>query len=649
MSSRLRRLRARAAVAVSPFTIGLGTAGPAWADTAGGITAAGLNWLRVTDSDTVPIQYYGLSLNQGSALNPGAAGDSLIANGLYSAFKAIIGMALWLIENVLSFSWLQVISAPLNYVGTQMTRLALSPAVIGVFGTLAAVIIAISLVRGIVSRAGAQIATALVLAFMAVTLGGRQIAELVGPKGVLALGRDIAFELATMLSPGGPRSGAPAVTQATQALADHFARVPTQVWNFGRSLDQLSPACGRAWSAAIASGEIDTAKDAVRQACPGGDALHDYAMHSAASDSSTGFLAIVFALAVLAVFGYLAYHVVILALSALFWAMVSVVAAVVGFIPGPAQSLAVKALLDAVFSWLGMMGYVAALCITGSLASAIFTAAGDEVMALPFATMLLVAVFIALRKISKKLSDLRDFTARKASTVAHPGHTVPADLAAMAGEIGHPPYRPGTQIGRLDPLSAVPAASQHARRIARTGMTKVKAAARTAAIPAAPPAAGVATTAPGAAATAKRAARPGARRPVPSAPTTSTPPAAGAPAPAAPRARSHTLAAARSAPAVPPTAPLAPSAAQRVRWTSSPPRPRSPAPRRAPAPTQQLTAAPPVSPTHGRHRSRRSPATASAPPSHPAAAQPRPPGVLHPALREVLREGADPQQQEIRP
>jgi hypothetical protein len=642
---RLRRLRTRVAVALSPFTIGLGTAGPAWADTAGGITAVGLNWLRVTDSDNVPIQAYGLSLNQGSVLDPGAAGDSFGANWLFGVFKAVIELALWLIDNVLSFSWLQVVSAPLNYVGTRMAHLALSPAVIGVFGTLAAVIIAIGMVRGLMSRAGAQIATALVLAFVAVTLGGRQVAELVGPTGVLALGRDIAFELSTLLSPGGPRSGIAAVTEGTQALADHFARTPTQLWNFGRSLDALSPECGRVWSAAMASGQIDDLKEAVRQSCPGGQALHDYAMTKAAGDSSTGLLAIVFALVALVVFGYLAYHVVILALSALFWAIITVLAAVAGFMPGPVQSLAVKAALDTVFSLLGMMGYIFVLSITGNLVSAIFTTTGDAVMALPFAAMLLAAVFFALRKVSKKLSEMREFTADRASTVgARPGHTVPADMATMVGQISRPAYRPGTELGRLDPLTAVPAAGVHVRRIARSGAAKLKTAATSGASPATATAAAA-----GAAAAAKGVVKPSpksaAGRGAPQqngrgAPATRTTPAAGASqATRARRTRTAKLAANPTAAAAPPAAAPHPSR------PTPPPRPGSPSPRRAPAVTQQLIAAPPAaaaaSPpvTAGAAAvtatSRRpSPAT-----PHPAAGTPpRPPAALHPALREVLGE-----------
>lgn len=663
MSPRLHRLRARIIlVALSPFTIGLGTAGPAFADTLGGVTAAGVAWLQVTDSHGVPVQAYGLSLDKGSVLNPSPVVDSRMASWLYSLFKAIIDLALWLLDNVLSFSWLRVVSEPLNFVGTQMARFALSPAVIGLFGTIAAVIIGIALARGFLSRAGAQIGTALMLALLAVTLAGRQVAEVLGPTGLLALGRDIAFEFATLFSPGGPRSGIQAVDAATTELADHFARTPTQLWNFGRSLDQLSPTCGRAWSDAIATGPLDKVKDAVQQACPGGQALHDYAMHTAADDSSTGFWAIVFALVVLVVFGYLSYHVVILGLSTLFWAIVTVFAAIAGFIPGPAQTLAVKAVLDALLSWLGMIAYVAAVCITGSLASTIFTTAGDQVAALPLTSLLLVALLVAVRKINKKLADWREASGHKAAQIgANAGHTVPADLANMLSELSRPTYRPGTHINRLDPLTAVPAAGQRLRRITTTGINKAKTATITATNPTAGTAASAAAKAKAVAAkpqtpTATTTTRRAAARTGPGTPTaTLTWPTA----PTSPR-RTRAAAASLADPAATPAQPGPPTATGGARQASAAPtRPRSPksgrrrqsAPRNATAhltavdpPPPSPPAAQPAAAAPARPARRATAASSTATPS-PQSAPPagqRPPGSLHPALREALRDADNP-------
>ncbi len=670
MTGRLRRLRTRLAVAVSPFTIGMGTAGPALADTAGGVgAAAGVAWLQVTDSDNVPVQAYALSLNRGGPLDPGPAVDSKIANWLYSMFKAIIDLALWLLDNVLSFSWLRVVSEPLNYVGTKMTQFALSPAVIGALGTIAAVIIGVGVVRGFLSRAGAQIGTALVLALMAVTLAGKQVAQVVGPNGLLALGRDIAFEFSTLFSPGGPRSGSQAVASATTELADHFARTPTQLWNFGRSLDQLSPACGQAWSAAIATGPLNEVKDAVRQACPGGEALYDYAMNTAASDSSTGFWAILLAVVVLIVFGYLCCHVVILGLSTLFWAIVTIFAAVLGFVPGPAQALAVKAVFDALLSWLGMMAYVVAVCITGSLAAAIFAASGDQVTALPLTALLLAALLVGLRKVNKKLSEWRESASEKAVRIgSKPGPTVPADLAALASEMSRPAYRPGTQIGRLDPLTAVPAAGQHARRIVKTGFSKVKTATVTGANPAAGAALHAASAAKGAAS------RSGAIKPKPPAagsggPRGAAPTGPGAPTavltrpPAATSARRSRAAAASSlaapggAPAQPAPSGAAAPADTRKGSQSAPPRPTSPKParqRQASAgqsnAAAQLTAVPAPPPSSAAPTGSAPPAAASrrdhsagssaAPRQTAAPVEQRPAGSIHPALREAMRDAA---------
>lgn len=89
----------------------------------------------------------------------------------------------------------------------------------------------------------------------------------------------------------------------------------------------------------------------------------------------------------------------ILASPASFWAIVAVFAAVAGLIPGPAQTLAVKAALDAIFSWLGMAVYVAVVGAVGALSAALFNATSNSMVAMPLVTMLLIAVFFALRRV----------------------------------------------------------------------------------------------------------------------------------------------------------------------------------------------------------------------------------------------------------
>ncbi|MFN8073592.1 MAG: hypothetical protein U0R66_17545 [Mycobacterium sp.] len=462
---RLTSLRRTSSTMISLGVMNLAAAPPALADVG---TLALASWINVTDSQGVPVGAYGLSLDNGSLTNPTAGATSLITHWLYGIFQTIIGLALWLVDNVLSFEWLDVLARPLNDLGPKLTAVALHPYLIVAIGTIAAVIIALNMVRGRVSKAGAQIGTATVLALLAVTLANKPLAELIGSGGLLAQGRDIGLQLATALSPDNQAATGPYMVHRLSAnLADHFARTPTMVWNFGADLDGPSYHCGNLWSAAIKAGDLDKVKDAVT-ACPNGKALHAYAIDAAGQHLTTGFMALIFALAVLVVFGYLCYHVVILALSALFWALVAVFAAVAGLIPGPAQTLAVKAALDAIFSWLGMAIYVAVVGVVGALSAALFNATSNSMVAMPLVTMLLIAVFFALRRVRAGLVSVRDNAAHKTGALGKGTSPAGAPLAPAAeSSPGH--------LDRLDPLTSVPAltsqAGHHSRRAGKTALT----------------------------------------------------------------------------------------------------------------------------------------------------------------------------------
>ncbi len=655
---RMRLVRRSVGMTISVAVMNLAAAPPALADGLG--AAAIATWINVTDSHGVSVGSYGLSLNNGSLTNPTAGATSLITHWLYGLFQTIIGLALWLVDNILSFEWLDILARPLNAVGPKLTAIALHPALIVAVGTIAAVVIALNMVRGNVSKAGAQIGTAAVLALLAVTLANKPLAEMIGSGGLLAQGRDIGLQLATALSPDNQAGSGPYLVHRLSALlADHFARVPTMVWNFGADLDSPTYHCGNLWSAAINAGDLDKVKDAVK-ACPNGTDLHDYAVNGAAQHLTTGFMAVVFALAVLIVFGYLCYHVVILALSALFWAIVAVFAAVAGLIPGPAQTLAVKAALDAIFSWLGMAIYVAVVGVVGALSAALFNATSNSMVAMPLVTMLLVAIFFALRRVRTGLVSVRDTAAQRSGALGKSVSPAGGPLAPAAEAT------PG-QLDRLDPLTSVPVltgkAGHHTRRAGKTAISTAGKLGRLIVAPEAAVPAAAASAAGHAASkiaapkttTTKTAAAPS---PAQSAPHPAANPPAGAgappaagprPAPPPPAARSAPPSGGRAAagtnpapnpgpapsptpaPAAP-TAPLHPPSGKRS--AAGPQRLTHPA---APPPaTPTPTGGTPPSPTMPLTRPGHQPAAAAASPVPPA----KPPAAVHPALLEVCT--ADP-------
>lgn len=399
-----RRLVRRTALLLTPSAYSLLTAAPAWA--AGG-AAAGAIGLGVTDSANVPIALYGLSLNNGSITDPLATPSALSMHWLYGLYQSIIGFTIWLPDYALSLRWLKIISGPFAFIGTQLTAMVHAPSVLLAVGFAAASVVAINVALGKMGRAAAQTTVAILLACLAVAVGSKPISELVGPSGLLAMGRDIAVESVSELS-GKSLTGDQAVTEMTQQLADHFARTPTLVWNFGADLDAAPYNCGAVWSSAITTGPIDKVKDAVAKGCPNGEALHEYAMSDPSSRKTVAFSSILFALTMGFVFGCLSVLVIVFGIVTIGWAIVFIVALVTGWVPGGNQTLAIKAGLGVVASFVAMTGAVALVGITGLLVSALFGAVdGDITVAMPVVVVLTVALVVGVWYIRKGILNRR--------------------------------------------------------------------------------------------------------------------------------------------------------------------------------------------------------------------------------------------------
>lgn len=402
-----RLLVRRTTMLLTPMVYSLVNAAPAWA--AGG-TAVGAIWLGISDSADVPIGSYGLSLNNGSVTDPSAVPSALSMHWLYGFYKSIIGYAIWLPDYAYSLRWLKIISGPVEFMGTQLTAMVHSPAVLLAVGFAATCFIAINVALGKVGRAAAQATVAILLACLAATVGSKPISEAVGPSGFLAMGRDIAAESVSELS-GKSLNGDQAVKEMTQQLADHYVRTPTLVWNFGADLDAAPYNCGAVWSAAITTGPIDKVKDAVEKGCPHGEELHDYAMSDPDSRKTVAFSSLLFAPTMLFVHGCQSILAIVLGIATIIWLIVAIVALVTGWIPGVNQTLAIKAGLGAVVCFAGMTAMFALIGITGLLVSALFSAVGGDIaVAMPMVVVLIVALLVGIWFVRKSIVEHRKRT-----------------------------------------------------------------------------------------------------------------------------------------------------------------------------------------------------------------------------------------------
>ena len=113
--------RVAAAAALMPVVL-LAAAGPVWAFGADGSGQLGqtppvLSWIELTDSRGISIWNYELSLDRGGVTSPDKFFWSAVTDSAWGAYRSWCALALWFLDWVLSFDWLQVIAAPLLTAG----------------------------------------------------------------------------------------------------------------------------------------------------------------------------------------------------------------------------------------------------------------------------------------------------------------------------------------------------------------------------------------------------------------------------------------------------------------------------------------------------------------------------------------------------
>ena len=222
--------------------------------------------LQPVDSHGVPIAAYMLSFNRGSVLDPGSWGSATFLDIMFGLYKVVAWFSLMLLNVVSSFDWLSPFVKLLERVSDTITG---TLGAIGVFAMALGVMLAVAAVnwmRRNNHRTLYQLGLTVVFIMVAVTM----VSPVRFAGEMLGVGRGLGTQMGTAAAQ------TPDSATLSMILADKLVREPTQRWNFGRDLDSLG--CGPAWSSKILAGDQDTVKDAAL-ACPGGQALHYYAMH----------------------------------------------------------------------------------------------------------------------------------------------------------------------------------------------------------------------------------------------------------------------------------------------------------------------------------------------------------------------------------
>ena len=422
-------------------------AGRAWADPGTGASADEgnvlISWMGIKDSDGVPVAKYTLTLNQGAWSDPTAKIFFYVDSVIYEIYLCVTATALWLIKFVLSFEWMKLFTVPFETIGggvdTAMDRFGLAPTALAVL----AIVVVFTTLAGKTAKAFSNIAMGMLMIGLAATIFANPLAELVGPDGLLAKGRDTGLQIATSVSDGTVSSNGDQanVDDMVARLADRFLRSPTQMINFGTVSDSISRKCKEAWSKGIRNNRGDELKDDMKGCDPEkGDSMHKKSMGNPAAIlvplNICGYLA-----AFLVAFAcYFVWHVVRSAVQAMLFAALAPPAFAIGVIPGGPQTFAWKTVLDCAMAYAAMIVYTAAFGGYNVILDHVFASTTNAIQAIFLTALVLAFGFAFFGPLRRMFDRQRDTMAAKLGhgPVSRSGHgwlSKAADLSRIKQEL----------------------------------------------------------------------------------------------------------------------------------------------------------------------------------------------------------------------
>lgn len=246
----------------------LGNVVYAFADGSGqpGQTIPTLSWIQLTDDKGINLWQYELSINfKKDVFEAGSMIAAMFTQMLWQGYLGCAAVAIWFIDWVLSFDWLNIIVGPLRAIGDALRdvigRFGLMPAFLMISGLVGAMFI----FAGKTARGLYEILVGAFIVALAATALSNPIDLVAGPDGLIYQTRDRTLEFVAAL-------GEQAQTDQnsiTSDLIETFIRQPVQVISFGQVLDGTE--CEETYDKIVASGPYgyeNNVRDAVNGCNP---------------------------------------------------------------------------------------------------------------------------------------------------------------------------------------------------------------------------------------------------------------------------------------------------------------------------------------------------------------------------------------------
>ena len=399
------------------------TASPAMADTNDG------SGIVPVDTHGIPITGYMLDFNHGAgvlgvAVSPAVTIPAGFAQLMFGLFIGLAWVSFSVLNLFLKLDWLGPLVGMAENISTALSnQLGASFVNYVIIATLLMTVVIFAM-RNQAGRAWHHVAITLVCMGI-----GVMIVLPVGEAAqLLKMGRDIAEQTGSAIT------AQPSSTSPTSALVDEFVRRPTQRWQYGHDLDSLG--CGQAWDDKIRAGDAEQVKDAAL-ACPGGEALHAFAMNPGGA-VWLGFLNPIYMLFVTALIGLVVFKLSSVAVGAVIHAGLIKPGLIGAGVPA-GQSFLARNVIDGFVAAAVFCGYLLMLYVGASLTGIVAQSVPSSDAGMLVTILLMVAVIGGVRHAGKNMRGWKTRTARAvlpagAPSAYRPPSTAPKHARQLAVE-----------------------------------------------------------------------------------------------------------------------------------------------------------------------------------------------------------------------
>ncbi len=378
-------------------------------------TPGALSWTNPKDSHGVGVWNYEMSLDRGGFTSPSKVVWSSYIDLYWTIYRSLVVISIWLVDWVLSFSWLTTLAAPALALSQSLTgivdRFGLPPTLL----TIAAAVSVLWMAKGRWALGVLELFTSLLVASLALGVLANPVQRVAGDHGLIVASRDLGLQVASRLAHDGRSAGSSAgVRQGNSAvLVDTFIRMPAEILNFGTVLD--GGKCEGAYTKAVKAGPYgneSTIRDAVAR-CDG--ALGDVAANPGPGQAVSSLVITPSALLILLFALILCGAVFLATLYALYFSLKAIITLVTGLLPGVARGALWQTIADLTMSLVTLVFSIVFLTAYLLLIQGIFrsTRPGTGVMStFFFVDVLLVAGVIVFWRGRRSLRRAADGLAK---------------------------------------------------------------------------------------------------------------------------------------------------------------------------------------------------------------------------------------------